>query len=322
MSRTGTLGRLFGHVPEPTVQMNEQDMVRRGLKAGELVHVTSKRGSVVLPVQSSKGIGMSQAFIAMHWGGQFLSGKASTGEPLLGVNALTTSAFCPDSKQPELKHAAVKILKAELPHALLAMAWLPISVAHTARAALQALMSEFEFASVVPFGQEGKDAVSNEPRSGLLFRAAGNYAPAFEVLQKIETALQIDSPTAVRYRDKKNAQYRVALVDDQQIKGFLLSGDASSGSWMQTLLQEDLSAQAFRRRLLLPSPSAPEGAPAKVEQVCSCLNVSADRITACLMRTQGDESTRLSKLQGELKCGTQCGSCVPTLKRMIREVST
>jgi len=318
MSRTGTLGRLFGHVPEPTVQMNEQDMVRRGLKAGELVHVTSKRGSVVLPVQASKEIGMSQAFIAMHWGGQFLSGKSSTGEQLLGVNALTTSAFCPDSKQPELKHTAIKILKAELPQSLLAVAWLPLDAVHTARAALQKLMCEFDFASLVPFGQEAV----GEHRSGLLFRASSGYAPTFELLEKIEAILQLNTPQALRYRDKKNAQYRVALMNGEQMKGFLLAGDASSGAWMQTLLQEDLSAQAFRRRLLLPSPFAPEGAPAKAAQVCSCLNVSADKITACLMRTDGDDPTRLSHLQSELKCGTQCGSCVPTLKRMIRETAT
>ncbi|MFM2083920.1 MAG: hypothetical protein RLY95_738, partial [Pseudomonadota bacterium] len=237
---------------------------------------------------------------------------------LLGVNALTTSAFCPDSKQPELKHAAVKVLKAELPQSLLAVTWLPVDTAHTARAELQKLMCEFDFASLVPFGQEA----IGEQRSGLLFRASSQYAPAFELLEKIESILQLNTPAALRYRDKKNDQYRVALMNGEQIKGFLLAGDASSGAWMQTLLQEDLSAQAFRRRLLLPSPSAPEGAPAKAAQVCSCLNVSADKITACLMRTQGDESNRLSKLQGELKCGTQCGSCVPTLKRMIRETAT
>jgi assimilatory nitrate reductase catalytic subunit len=49
MTRTGTLGRLFGHVAEPSVQMNPQDMERRGLKDGDLVHVTSKRGAIVLP---------------------------------------------------------------------------------------------------------------------------------------------------------------------------------------------------------------------------------------------------------------------------------
>jgi NAD(P)H-nitrite reductase large subunit len=52
MSRTGTLGRLFGHVAEPAVQLHPQDMARRGLKDGDLVHVTSRRGSIVLPVQA------------------------------------------------------------------------------------------------------------------------------------------------------------------------------------------------------------------------------------------------------------------------------
>jgi assimilatory nitrate reductase catalytic subunit len=53
MSRTGTLGRLFGHVSEPAVQMNAQDMARRQLKDGDLAYVTSRRGALVVPVQSS-----------------------------------------------------------------------------------------------------------------------------------------------------------------------------------------------------------------------------------------------------------------------------
>ena len=38
---------------------------------------------------------MSQAFIAMHWGEEYLSGRGAGGDPLAGVNALTTSAYCP-----------------------------------------------------------------------------------------------------------------------------------------------------------------------------------------------------------------------------------
>jgi assimilatory nitrate reductase catalytic subunit len=52
MTRTGTLGRLFGHVAEPSVQMNPQDMSRRLLVEGALVHVTSKHSSIVVPVQA------------------------------------------------------------------------------------------------------------------------------------------------------------------------------------------------------------------------------------------------------------------------------
>jgi assimilatory nitrate reductase catalytic subunit len=145
MSRTGTLGRLFGHVAEPAVQMNAQDMARRLLKDGDLVHVTSKRGSIVVPLQASPEVAVSQAFIAMHWGEEYLSGQSTGGDTLAGVNALTTSAYCPSSKQPELKHAAVKILKAEMPWTLLAMAWLPEGDALAAREQLKPLMAQFPF---------------------------------------------------------------------------------------------------------------------------------------------------------------------------------
>ncbi|MGZ5182692.1 MAG: molybdopterin oxidoreductase family protein, partial [Ramlibacter sp.] len=152
MSRTGTLGRLFGHVPEPAVQLHPQDMARRQLQDGDLVQVTSRRGSIVVPVQASAELGPGQAFMAMHWGEEFLGGRASTGARLAGVNALTTPAFCPQSKQPELKHTAVKVLKAELPWSLVAMAWLPDDQALRARDTLRALMAAFPFATCVPFG--------------------------------------------------------------------------------------------------------------------------------------------------------------------------
>ena len=114
MSRTGTLGRLFGHVPEPAIDMNAQDMARHGLRDGDLVTVTSRRGSLVIPALASTQQHPAQVFIAMHWGEEFLSGSGSAsagsepGERGAGVNALTTPVFCPRSKQPELKNAAVK----------------------------------------------------------------------------------------------------------------------------------------------------------------------------------------------------------------------
>jgi assimilatory nitrate reductase catalytic subunit len=33
---------------------------------------------------------------------------------------------------------------------------------------------------------------------------------------------------------------------------------------------------------------------------------------------KGDNTQRLASLQGTLKCGTQCGSCLPELRRMIQ----
>ena len=330
MSRTGTLGRLFGHVAEPCVQMNPQDMARRLLKEGDLVHVTSRRGSIVVPVQAAPDVGLSQAFMAMHWGGEYLGGLSSIGQPLAGVNALTTSAYCPSSKQPELKHAAVKVLKAELPWSLLAMAWLPAGQALAAREQLKPLMRAFAFTSCVPFSNNTPLAEGGgQERTGVLFRAAGHEAPPPALLAELERILGLGGSDALHYADKKKGQHRsVRLVrqgDQALLTGFVLAGDTSAQGWIGTLLKDELPAQAYGRLLLLPGAKPPVAVQSRGKPVCSCFNVSDIAIDAHLSRLgQGmgaaaaSEEARLASLQQSLKCGTNCGSCIPELKRRVR----
>ena len=321
MTRTGTLGRLFGHVAEPSIQMHPQDMARRLLQEGDLVYVTSKRGSILVPVQASPELGLSQVFMAMHWGEEYLSGVSSTGQRLAGVNALTTSAYCPSSKQPELKHAAVKVLKADLPWTLLAMAWLPEDQMLSAREALKPLMAQFPYASCVPFGRE---------RSGLLFRAAGHDAPDDALLVQIEKLLALDGASVLRYADKKKGQRRsVHLVrtdtnagEQALLEGFMLAGDTSAQSWIKTLLQDELPAQAYGRLLLSPGAKAPLAVQSRGKQVCTCFNVTdlaiQAHLTQCSDTGLTNESERMASLQKTLQCGTNCGSCVPELQRMVK----
>ncbi len=319
MTRTGTLGRLFGHVAEPSVQMNPQDMEGRRLKDGELVHVTSKRGSIVLPVQASRTVAPTQAFIAMHWGPEFLSGRSAQGEPLAGVNALTTSAYCPSSKQPELKHAAVKILKAELPWTLLGAAWLPEDSALTMLKELRACMPSFAFATCTPFGRE---------RTGVLFRAADHEPPAASTVDHIETLLGLNAPDALRYLDKRQQQRRTARLvrgtpehgDAVTLEAFLLAGDTSAEAWIKTLLQDELPAESYGRLLLMPGAAAPVALVSKSPQVCTCFNVSEDAIRAELPACSGTAEQRLAGLQNKLHCGTNCGSCLPELRRLMKVV--
>jgi assimilatory nitrate reductase catalytic subunit len=322
MSRTGTLGRLFGHAAEPTVQMHPQDMARRQIAEGDLVHVTSRRGSIVVPATASSEVGLSQAFIAMHWGGEYLSGSSSTGTPLAGVNALTTPSFCPDSKQPELKHAAVKVLKAELPWSLLAAAWLPQDLALRTLAALRKLMQSFPFASCVPFGTGGALGISGGDRTGVLFRAAGHEAPQDSLLAQIEELLALNGADTLRYADAKRGQRRAVRLlrdgADAHLEGFLLGGDTRAEAWIKALLQDRLPAQNFGRQLLRPGATAPSGVAARGKIVCSCFGVTETAINEQLARASGSDGERLSGLQGALKCGTNCGSCLPELKRMVR----
>lgn len=325
MSRTGTLGRLFGHVPEPVVQMHPDDMARRQLSDGDTVYLTSRRGSVVVPVAASDTLAPGQAFMAMHWGPEYLGGQSSSGLPLAGVNALTTPAHCPVSKQPELKHTAVKILKADLPWSLLAMAWLPADRALAVRTALREAAGALPFASCVPFAASGALAEGDNQAVGVLLRAAAHEAPTGNLLARLEALLGLDAAHTLRYTDARRGQHRAVRLrrdgGNAYVQAVLLAGDTRAQTWMRTLLQDQLPAQSLGRQLLAATASAPQGVAARGKTVCNCFGVAESTIRIHLARSdacEGSEDQRLAALQGTLQCGTHCGSCVPELRRMLR----
>ena len=321
MSRTGSIGRLFGHVPEPVVDMNVEDMARLGLVDGDLVSVASRRGAIVIPAQKSSAQKPAQVFIAMHWGEEVLSGRGVPGEGergsrLAGVNALTQPKFCPLSKQPELKQSAAKVAKAELPWKLLALAWLPEDGVLAAREALRPFMGEFAFASCVPFGRE---------RTGVLLRAAATTPAGDALLAQIESLLGLEATSAtgprLHYADARRGQRRTMRMSgdgqSRRLEGFLLAGDISAEAWIRPLLQEERPADAYGRSLLVAGARPPVPTVARGRQVCSCFDVSESEIAAVLARTPGPSDAVLRALQGELKCGTNCGSCLPEVRRLV-----
>jgi assimilatory nitrate reductase catalytic subunit len=163
-------------------------------------------------------------------------------------------------------------------------------------------------------------------RSGVLFRAAAYEAPADEVLQQLEQLLGLTGAETLRYADRRRGQRRVAQVRrdgaELRLEGVLLAGDTSAQAWLKTLVQQELPAQAYGRQLLAPGAKPPVALSQKSKQVCSCFGVEATTIETYLARCDGTPDERLAALQGQLRCGTNCGSCVPELKRMVRSNST
>ncbi|WP_029461410.1 nitrate reductase [Serpentinimonas barnesii] len=324
MSRTGLLGRLFGHAPEPVLHMHPQDMARRRLREGELVSVQSARGRIVLPLQAAPDLGLGQVYLPMHWGSDCLSGRSPEGLALLGVNALTTPACCPTSQQPELKHAAVRVEPAHLPWTLIAMAWLPEGEAAQTRAWLSGQLSQFDFATCVPFGRH-----EEQGRTGVLLRAACLQAPDPALLDAVAARLGLNTPNTLCYRDPRRGQMRALRLlrrspeSEAQLDALLLASDVRSAAWLEVLLQEERPTSASGQQLLLPSAAAPtaSGPSSRSPQVCACLDVSEQAITLHLARSPGSPSQRLAQLQSTLQCGTQCGSCIPQLKRLLQSVA-
>ena len=295
MSRTGTVGRLFSHVEEPLLAMNAADMARRGLVDGDIVQLSSRRGKLILRVETSAEMRAGQTFMPMHWGSQFMNG--------LGVNALTINACDPISRQPELKHAAVQVEKRALPWQMIAMRK---GDALKRMSRLQPLLKHFEYASVGLFGRD---------EELVILRTANATALPDELLFEIDAILGLDDPAEVmNYRDAKRGICKQALMEDGKLLGVRLTGETVARDWLKEIIAQGSDAQSLRPWLFAPLSAPPAGQSQRGRIVCNCLDVSEQEILA-----EFRNGLDLPAIQARLKCGTECGSCVPELKRLVAQ---
>ena len=303
MSRTGRTGRLFGHAPEPRVSMNAADLARRHIAAGDFVQVASSRGSVTLQVEASDEVRPGQIFLPMHWGSAHLGGSGAH-----GINGVTLSAFDALSRQPELKHCAVRITRIELRWRLVAFAYPRDADALALAQFARRWLPGFSFATCVLVGGE---------RQGVLFRAAAPGAPEPRVLAAIDELFGLASEDTLRYDDtRRGVGRRVRVGADGSIDAVRLSGDVAAEAWLRGLFDRHEAVTNLGALLLAPAARLPSSAP-RGKTVCSCWNVSETDICGFLANTAASERDALGALQGTLKCGTQCGSCVPELRRLV-----
>ncbi len=303
MSRTGRVPALFAHSPEPGLRMHPDDAVRRGLKAGELVRVSSKRGELVLPLELSDEVGSGTVFAAMHWSGQYLSSG--------GINEVSQPAFDARSRQPELKHAAVRVEKAEFGWHLLAARRGDVLAL---RAAVQPLLRECGYAGLSlqpdPAAQDGSALL-------VMHAAAGQAMPA-EWLAALDAALALAAGTdTLEYRDARRGLLKRVALRSEESSNFvdgLLWIDTQPGG--ESLLRTALAGGNWRGPRLGAFSAVAEVARDPV--VCVCRH----KVTESAIRAEVRGGADVPALKQRLGCGTVCGSCVPQLTRLAREVAS
>ncbi len=295
MSRTGGVGRLFSHAEEPVLDMNAGDMAQRDLKDGDIACVTSRRGKLNLRVASSPEIPEGQVFVPMHWGSQFMSG--------LGANALTINAVDSLSKQPEFKHAAVQVEKLCLPWQMVAMRR---GNALLRKEQLQPLLSRFDYASLGLFGRDEELVV---------LRTAHSSAVSEALLIEIDAVLGMEDDAGVmEYKDARRGIAKRALMEHGKLMGVRLTGETLARDWLKEIISEGADAEALRPWLFAPLSIPPAGQSQRGRIICNCLDVSEGEIQYELKI-----GLDFAALQTKLKCGTQCGSCLPELKRLCSQ---
>jgi assimilatory nitrate reductase catalytic subunit len=282
MTRSGLSPRLGAHLPEPFVEIHPDDAKRYGVFDDSFAQVTTDHGQCILKVVVSERQQRGMLFVPIHWSGMNASNAR--------VGALVASFTDPYSGQPESKATP---------------------------------------ASIAPYDYVFRGFVLSRkqlrlPESVWWVRTAvaGGYGYLFadngEVTRWPSWLKVSAGDDLAEYNDFAAGIYRAASFAGERIDTCLFVGPAhDAGDWevaKRRFAQEVLSEAA---RAMLLSGCAGEGAASAGPIVCACFGIG--RATICDAIAAGAASA--AEIGAQLKAGTNCGSCIPELKRLIADAA-
>jgi anaerobic selenocysteine-containing dehydrogenase len=110
-TKTGRTPELQAAAPDAWVELCERDAERLGVAEGDLLRVSSPRGSIDVPARIA-GAREGVVFVPFHYGYWDVGDDAGPDGRPRAANELTMTIWDPVSKQPQLKTAAVKVERA------------------------------------------------------------------------------------------------------------------------------------------------------------------------------------------------------------------
>jgi len=278
MTRTGTSPRLGQHLPEPFVEVHPDDAARHGVVDGSFARVVTDFGRCVLKVVISERQQRGMLFAPIHW--------SEANSSAARVGALVAPLTDPFSGQPESKATPASIAPYEYVFCGFALSRAPLE-----------LPAHAWWARVTVGGGFGYLIADNADLSG--------WSSWLRSVAGADLA---------EYSDFGGGVYRAACFAADQIETCLFLGPArDAGDW--NLVKDLFSAGALsddQRRMLL-SGKPMDGLASTGPVVCACFGVG--RNTICDAIVSGARSA--GELGLRLKAGTNCGSCIPELKRLI-----
>jgi len=291
MTRTGRVPHLMTHVAAPSLAMHPREAALRGISHGSLARIESDDDSVVTRATKDEGVRPGDVFAPMHWTDQFTSSGP--------IDRLVHAKTDPVSGQPDLKGTRVKvsgIVECWRGHLLRMSGGEPE-------------LSEALWWSKAP--------VTN----GFAFELAGWNPLQQEVHSEgvLRRLLRISADAElVSYSDPRKAMFRYAGILHGQLAACVFFGPAGADftgvEQAKALLGKEISPM---ERIALLAGTNGKSAKASGKTVCSCFSISEEAILAAV---QAEGLTTPAQIGARLKAGTNCGSCIPELKKLLQAV--
>lgn len=296
MSRTGLAAVLNQHATEPRLDIHPADAQQLGISSDQLVEVLGSTGAAYYLANLTETVRAGEVFAPIHWT------RAHAGRSV--VSSLVPRVVDPVSGQPQSKQVAVAIR--------------PVTDVLWMRGILYRTDQLLVFRSLL--NERATYWCALPGNAGVLFELACGSPEVAGLFAELTALFRQASWSSFRFG---SAEKRVMLWGGQQpLMALCQSPQRSSlpafaqivfGAAQEGAHTEQSSALDSQWRTLAYSSHVVDTS----MQVCSCFEVSQSQIS----RSLAAGVNTIDGLGEALKCGTNCGSCVPELKRLITEFS-
>ncbi len=281
MTRTGKAARLMRHLSEPFCELHPEDAFELGITDRSLVRLSSPHGWMLARAQCNPGQRRGSVFAPMHWNGQFTAQGR--------VDSLIPPVVDADSGQPESKHAPVRVSH-----------W-PVSWQAEIFMRAEAAAPEGIYWSRVA-------------QDGLTHYIMAGQRPVEDWHAWLQRHFTLEGLTLQTAQLAQRGLHLIGWRQGEVQLAFYVHQQAPALDRPAILRAFEQAPTGGPQRLALLAGRGAPGQLAAGTTICSCFGVGENRIIAAIQA--GGHSTEA--LGASLQCGTNCGSCLPELKKLIQ----
>ncbi len=286
MTRTGKSPRLGAHLPEPFVEVNPADARTFDLADNEFAEVTTQHSRCVFRVKVSPGQRQGSLFAPIHWSGEN-SSLGRTGDLVAPFND-------PFSGQPEAKATPAAIAPADFDLRGFVLSRRTLNLPQGSWWTRVAVRGGF----------------------GYVFAANGDTG----IWQRTIRSAAVSGAEWIEYADATSDVYRACALYNGRLDLCLFAGPAASmPDWdhLKALFAAAAVDDDDRRNLL--SGKAADQAANTGPLVCACFGVGVNTIREAIASRS---ATSVEEIGKALRAGTNCGSCIPEMKKLLAQTGS
>jgi len=290
MTRTGRVPRLMIHMTGPRLVMHPSDAARRGIEDDGLAQIASPHGQAILRVSLDAMLRPSEVFVPMHWTNQFCSSGP--------IDRLVHGMTDPVSGQPDLKGTKVEA-------AAVTECWRGYLLRSSDG---DPAPGETVFWSKRPIAR------------GFAFDLSGwtllaKLIPSEAALRRLLHAPE--EADIISYSDPKKSVFRYAALVRGRLEACVFFASPRSAFPEAEQVSERLgqTLEPGARFSLLSGVDSGAAAPARI--VCACFAVKEAAISHAI---RSEKLTTTVQIGALLQAGTDCGSCIPELKKLLADI--